>query len=58
MNDIDWAWLLFSFEGRINRGEVLARDRHPVGGRLGPGVDRRRSEFGCSCGGSLAFSAS
>ena len=21
MNDIDWAWLLFSFEGRINRGK-------------------------------------
>ena len=21
MNDIDWAWLFFSFEGRINRGK-------------------------------------
>jgi uncharacterized membrane protein YhaH (DUF805 family) len=21
MNDIDWAWLLFSFEGRINRAK-------------------------------------
>jgi uncharacterized membrane protein YhaH (DUF805 family) len=21
VNDIDWAWLLFSFEGRINRGK-------------------------------------
>ena len=22
MNDIDWAWLLFSFEGRINRAKI------------------------------------
>jgi uncharacterized membrane protein YhaH (DUF805 family) len=21
MNDLDWAWLFFSFEGRINRGK-------------------------------------